>query len=159
MQTLGQRERHDLEAVLDHLVQDANVTHVGIIGRSMGAATAVSVAGSPPYSSIIAGMVLDSCYTSVEKVVTEVIMTQIFFLGRELVAMDVVDCGDDVETRISVPKQRTLLMQFLKQKKACLSHEVWKKSACGLQNTTQLVGAAFVITGPHHECILCSKSR
>jgi hypothetical protein len=55
------------------------VTQIGIIGRSMGAATAVSVAGSPPYSSIIAGMVLDSCYTSVEKVVTEVIMKKILF--------------------------------------------------------------------------------
>lgn len=48
--TLGARERSDVEAALDYLEASPLVSCSGILGRSMGAATAILVAGDEEYS-------------------------------------------------------------------------------------------------------------
>jgi pimeloyl-ACP methyl ester carboxylesterase len=69
--TLGWREREDLEAVLNYLEGIAEISHVALYGRSMGAATAMLVASDERFYHRIVGMVLDSCYTSVRQVLLE----------------------------------------------------------------------------------------
>ncbi|KAJ1496437.1 Alpha/Beta hydrolase protein, partial [Baffinella frigidus] len=69
--TLGHREKEDLQTVLDYLAELPYISHVGLYGRSMGAATALLVAADDKYYHRIRGMVLDSCYTSVRQVLQE----------------------------------------------------------------------------------------
>ena len=70
--TLGWREREDLVAALEYLASVPElVSHVALWGRSMGAATALLVASDDRFYHRVAGMVLDSCYTSVRQVLLE----------------------------------------------------------------------------------------
>jgi pimeloyl-ACP methyl ester carboxylesterase len=69
--TLGHREKEDLHMVLDYLTDLKCISHIGLYGRSMGAATALLVAADDKYYHRIRGMVLDSCYTSVRQVLQE----------------------------------------------------------------------------------------
>jgi len=57
--------------VLDYLSSLEWVTGIALYGRSMGAATALLVASSDRYYHKVAGMVLDSCYTSVRTVMRD----------------------------------------------------------------------------------------
>ncbi|EKX53507.1 hypothetical protein GUITHDRAFT_161065 [Guillardia theta CCMP2712] len=69
--TLGWKECDDLKSVLDYLSSNRNISSIGLYGRSMGAATAMLVAADESYYHLISGMVLDSCYTSVRQVISE----------------------------------------------------------------------------------------
>ena len=66
--SLGFYERDDLAAVVAHLRDQGNVSTLGLWGRSMGAATALMHGHRDPS---IAGMVVDSAFSSLEKLAEE----------------------------------------------------------------------------------------
>lgn len=66
--SLGFYEQDDLMAVIDYLRGSGLVSRIGLWGRSMGAATSVLVAARDPS---IAGMVLDSAFSSLTQVMYE----------------------------------------------------------------------------------------
>merc|ERR1712166_1011711 len=68
--SLGYYEKEDLSAVADFLRQSGRVSTLGLWGRSMGAATALQHGDRDPS---IAGMVLDSGFTSLEVLAAELV--------------------------------------------------------------------------------------
>jgi pimeloyl-ACP methyl ester carboxylesterase len=68
--SLGWYEKEDLQTVLEHLDSEPSIASIGIYGRSMGAATAVFGASG---DSRIAACVLDSTFSNISLVATEVI--------------------------------------------------------------------------------------
>eukprot|EP00658_Telonema_sp_P-2_P048563 TRINITY_DN3693_c0_g1_i3.p1 TRINITY_DN3693_c0_g1~~TRINITY_DN3693_c0_g1_i3.p1 ORF type:complete len:461 (-),score=129.65 TRINITY_DN3693_c0_g1_i3:172-1554(-) len=68
--SLGYYEKDDLAAVVDHLRQSGSVSTLGLWGRSMGAATALQHGDRDPS---IAGMVIDSGFTSLEVLSKELV--------------------------------------------------------------------------------------
>jgi pimeloyl-ACP methyl ester carboxylesterase len=68
--SLGYFERDDLSVVIDHLRQTGTVGCIGLWGRSMGAATALMHGDRDPS---IAGMVLDSPFTSLRDLAEELV--------------------------------------------------------------------------------------
>lgn len=68
--SLGYYEREDVKAVVAHLRANASVSTIGLWGRSMGAATALLHADRDP---TIAGIVVDSAFTSLEQLVQEIV--------------------------------------------------------------------------------------
>eukprot|EP00283_Hemiselmis_rufescens_P012034 CAMPEP_0173459680 /NCGR_PEP_ID=MMETSP1357-20121228/61827_1 /TAXON_ID=77926 /ORGANISM="Hemiselmis rufescens, Strain PCC563" /LENGTH=364 /DNA_ID=CAMNT_0014427163 /DNA_START=329 /DNA_END=1419 /DNA_ORIENTATION=+ len=97
--TLGGLERSDLECVLDYLSGLACVSGIGLHGRSMGAATALMVASCERYYHLVAGMVLDSCYTSVRDVLRDLAQG---YVGKVplLPTVPLLPVGDMVERTI-----------------------------------------------------------
>ena len=76
--SLGYFERDDLAVVVDHLRQSGTVGCIGLWGRSMGAATALLHSDRDPS---IAGMVLDSPFTSLRSLAEELVE---MFIGVNL---------------------------------------------------------------------------
>ena len=76
--SLGYHERDDLAIAIDHLRQSGTVGCIGLWGRSMGAATALMHGDRDPS---IAGMVLDSPFTSLRGLAEELVDV---FLGMNL---------------------------------------------------------------------------
>jgi len=68
--SLGFYERDDLAVVIEHLRQSGTVGCIGLWGRSMGAATALLHGDRDPS---IAGMVLDSPFTSLRSLAEELV--------------------------------------------------------------------------------------
>jgi pimeloyl-ACP methyl ester carboxylesterase len=68
--SLGYYERDDLAVVIEHLRQSGTVGCIGLWGRSMGAATALLHGDRDPS---IAGMVLDSPFTSLRSLAEELV--------------------------------------------------------------------------------------
>jgi len=68
--SLGCFEKEDLEAAVGYLRSTDKITTIGLWGRSMGAATSIYYGMEDPS---IAGMVLDSCYSSLSKVSEELV--------------------------------------------------------------------------------------
>lgn len=68
--TLGYHEKDDLRAVVDYLRSTNKVSTIGLWGRSMGASTALLHGHRDPS---IAAMVLDSPYSSLERLAREII--------------------------------------------------------------------------------------
>ncbi|DBA05199.1 TPA: hypothetical protein N0F65_005049 [Lagenidium giganteum] len=68
--SLGYFERDDVSAVIDHLRSQGHVSTIGLWGRSMGAATALLHADRDPS---MAGLVVDSAFTSLEQLVQEIV--------------------------------------------------------------------------------------
>ena len=68
--SLGFYERDDLAAVVAHLREQGNVSTLGLWGRSMGAATALMHGHRDPS---IAGMVVDSAFSSLETLARELV--------------------------------------------------------------------------------------
>jgi len=66
--SLGWHERDDIEVLIDYLRKERNVTTVGLWGRSMGAVTSLLHGDRDP---TIAGMVLDSPFSNLKNLVTE----------------------------------------------------------------------------------------
>ncbi|CDF34415.1 unnamed protein product [Chondrus crispus] len=65
--SLGVNEKHDVETVVDHLVNECAVSRIVLWGHSMGAATAVMYAGLCKRSPQIRALVLDSPFASFDK--------------------------------------------------------------------------------------------
>ena len=76
--SLGYYERDDLAIAVEHLRQSGSVGCIGLWGRSMGAATALLHGDRDPS---IAGMVLDSPFTSLRSVAEELVEV---FIGVNL---------------------------------------------------------------------------
>ncbi|PKA62626.1 hypothetical protein AXF42_Ash012213 [Apostasia shenzhenica] len=70
--TLGYNEKDDLRAVVNHLRADANVSFIGLWGRSMGAVTCLMYGAEDPS---IAGMVLDSPFSNLVELMMELVDT------------------------------------------------------------------------------------
>jgi len=68
--SLGWHERADLRVVVAHIRQHFRVSLVGLWGRSMGAATSLMFAAEDPS---IAGLVLDSPFSSLKTLVGELV--------------------------------------------------------------------------------------
>ena len=62
---MGYYEKDDLKTVIEYLRNSGRVSRIGLWGRSMGAATSLMYAPDDPS---IAGMVLDSPFTSLVQV-------------------------------------------------------------------------------------------
>ena len=60
LSTVGVLEQKDLRAIIDWLVETKHPSHIGVLGNSMGAATAVAEAGDDPRVEALA---LDSLHT------------------------------------------------------------------------------------------------
>lgn len=70
--SLGWFERDDVAMIIDHLRDSRRVSTVALWGRSMGAATALLHADRDPS---IAGLVLDSPFSDLTKLVNELVYT------------------------------------------------------------------------------------
>lgn len=70
--TLGWNEKDDLRAVVEYLRTDGNVSLIGLWGRSMGAVTSLMYGAEDPS---IAGMVLDSPFSDLVDLMTELVDT------------------------------------------------------------------------------------
>lgn len=70
--TLGWNEKDDLQAVVDYLRTDGNVSCIGLWGRSMGAVTSLLYGAVDPS---IAGMVLDSPFSNLVDLMMELVDT------------------------------------------------------------------------------------
>ena len=68
--TLGAREVLDVEAIVNHLRDQGRTSKIGIWGQSMGAVTALLYANRDPS---IAGIVLDSPFSSLNKLMMELV--------------------------------------------------------------------------------------
>eukprot|EP00008_Paramoeba_atlantica_P013909 CAMPEP_0201475458 /NCGR_PEP_ID=MMETSP0151_2-20130828/886_1 /ASSEMBLY_ACC=CAM_ASM_000257 /TAXON_ID=200890 /ORGANISM="Paramoeba atlantica, Strain 621/1 / CCAP 1560/9" /LENGTH=366 /DNA_ID=CAMNT_0047855559 /DNA_START=192 /DNA_END=1292 /DNA_ORIENTATION=- len=68
--SLGLYEKDDVETVIEYLRHSDSVSRIALWGRSMGAATAIMFGSSDPS---IAGMVLDSPFSNLNKVATELV--------------------------------------------------------------------------------------
>jgi len=68
--SLGWYERDDVEVVIEHLRKSNKVSTIGLWGRSMGAVTAIMYGDRDPS---IAGMVLDSPFSSLKTLVEELV--------------------------------------------------------------------------------------
>jgi alpha-beta hydrolase superfamily lysophospholipase len=66
--SLGWWEREDLAIIVDHLREKRRVSTIGLWGRSMGASTALLYSQRDPS---IAGMVLDSPFSNLNRIVDE----------------------------------------------------------------------------------------
>ena len=66
--SLGWYERDDVQLVVDYLRSNRNVNSIGLWGRSMGAVTALLHGDRDP---CIAGMILDSPFSSLKKLTIE----------------------------------------------------------------------------------------
>jgi alpha/beta superfamily hydrolase len=80
--SLGWYERDDVEVAVDWLRKSNKVSTIGIWGRSMGAVTGLMHADRDPS---IAGLVLDSPFTSLRTLAEELAKTySVLFLLNEL---------------------------------------------------------------------------
>lgn len=71
--TLGYKEQDDLSTVIAYLRSTGRVSMIGLWGRSMGAVTSIFYASRDPSS--IAGMVLDSPFSSLNNLTMELART------------------------------------------------------------------------------------
>lgn len=71
--TLGHKEQDDLSTVIAYLRSTGRVSMIGLWGRSMGAVTSIFYAARDPSS--IAGMVLDSPFSSLNELTLELAKT------------------------------------------------------------------------------------
>jgi len=69
---LGYKEKEDLQCVIDYLRSTETVTMLGLWGRSMGAVTSIFQASR---DTSIAGMVLDSPFSNLNKLSMELVKT------------------------------------------------------------------------------------
>jgi len=69
--TLGRNEARDLKIIIDHIKTKFGVEQVVLWGRSMGAVTAILFCAF--YHGIVQGIVLDSPFSSLEKLAMELI--------------------------------------------------------------------------------------
>ena len=75
--TLGHKETDDLLSVINYLAEQGKTSKVGFWGRSMGAATSMMFdAQKMPAGITIGGMVVDSGFSSLDKVVSGIAATQ-----------------------------------------------------------------------------------
>ncbi|KAI3948199.1 hypothetical protein MKX01_014798 [Papaver californicum] len=77
--TLGWNEKDDLQAVVNYLRSDGNVSCIGLWGRSMGAVTSLMYGAEDPS---IAGMVLDSPFSDLVDLMMELVDTYKFRLPK-----------------------------------------------------------------------------
>ncbi|ESQ47472.1 hypothetical protein EUTSA_v10020399mg [Eutrema salsugineum] len=77
--TLGWNEKDDLKAVVEFLRQDANISLIGLWGRSMGAVTSLMYGAEDPS---IAGMILDSPFSDLVDLMMELVDTYKFRLPK-----------------------------------------------------------------------------
>ena len=72
--SLGWYERDDVETVVEYLRKTNKVSTIGLWGRSMGAVTAIMYGDRDPS---IAGMVLDSAFSSLKELIEELVKSRV----------------------------------------------------------------------------------
>ena len=72
--SLGWYEREDVESVIEYLRKTNKVSTIGLWGRSMGAVTAIMYGDRDPS---IAGMVLDSAFSSLKELIEELVKERV----------------------------------------------------------------------------------
>jgi len=82
--SLGWYEKADLATVIEYLRATCTVTKIGLWGRSMGAVTCILYGAEDPS---IAGMVLDSPFASLEKLMHELVESQNYSIPSMFVSM------------------------------------------------------------------------
>lgn len=85
--SLGLLEKDDVAALIDHLVTSRMASRIALWGHSMGAATAIMYSGSKPKHTISCA-VLDSSYSSFEKLAENTVKTNVQPLPRQETAKD-----------------------------------------------------------------------
>lgn len=84
--SLGFFEKQDLASIVEHLWNTKQVSRIGLWGRSMGAATSIM------YSNLdhtIAGIVVDSPFTSLEDVMTELVLAHQSWVPKKVIKMGI----------------------------------------------------------------------
>ena len=72
--SLGWYEREDVESIIEYLRKTNKVSTIGLWGRSMGAVTAIMYGDRDPS---IAGMVLDSAFSSLKELIDELVKSRV----------------------------------------------------------------------------------
>ena len=75
---MGWYERDDVECVIEYLRKTNKVSTIGLWGRSMGAVTAIMYGDRDPS---IAGLVLDSAFSSLKVLIEELVKDRINLPG------------------------------------------------------------------------------
>lgn len=84
--SLGFFEKQDLASIVEHLWNSKRVSRIGLWGRSMGAATSIM------YSNLdhtIAGIVVDSPFTSLEDVMTELVLSHQSWVPKKMIKLGI----------------------------------------------------------------------
>ena len=84
--SLGFFEKQDLASIVEHLWDSKQVSRIGLWGRSMGAATSVM------YSNLdhtIAGIVVDSPFTSLEDIMTELVLAHQSWVPKKAIKLGI----------------------------------------------------------------------
>ena len=82
--SLGLYEQEDVTTVVQHLRASNSVTRIALWGRSMGAATSIMFNATDPS---IAGIVLDSPFTSLHTVAEELVRSNRFSVPKVLISL------------------------------------------------------------------------
>lgn len=148
--SLGWYERQDVECIVDYLRRSNKVSTIGLWGRSMGAVTALMYGDSDPS---VAGMVLDSPFSSLRLLVEELVkdkvplptfvLNQAIKLVKSTVKKKANFCLDDIEPinyakRCFIPALFTAALDdnFVKPHHSKLLYEVYQ----GDKNIIQIEG-------------------
>jgi pimeloyl-ACP methyl ester carboxylesterase len=84
--SLGFYEKQDLVNVVDYLWKTEKVSRIGLWGRSMGAATSIMYSQR---DHTIAGIVVDSPFTSLEDVMTELVLSHQSWIPKKAIKMGI----------------------------------------------------------------------
>eukprot|EP01133_Synstelium_polycarpum_P010917 gene10917-12722_t len=84
--SLGYYEKEDIATIVSHLRETGKTSTIGLWGRSMGAVTSILYAKEDP---TIAGMVLDSPFSSLVKVAEELVLSTVQKMPKLMISLGI----------------------------------------------------------------------
>ncbi len=100
--SLGYHEKNDVQTVLNYLKKSNKVSTIGLWGRSMGAVTALLSSKENNWNNIINCMVLDSCFSSLNKLVNEYVNKVVPFLPNFFIEIIKKYVSDIIEKKVNM---------------------------------------------------------
>ena len=100
--SLGYHEKNDVKTVLNYLKESNKVSTIGLWGRSMGAVTAILSAKDNNNLNIINCICLDSCFSSLNKLVNEYVNHVVPYLPNFLIEIIKKYVSDIIEKKVNM---------------------------------------------------------
>ena len=100
--SLGYHEKNDVQTVLNYLKKSNKVSTIGLWGRSMGAVTALLSSKENNWNNVINCIVLDSCFSSLNKLVNEYVNKVVPFLPNFFIEIIKKYVSDIIEKKVNL---------------------------------------------------------
>jgi fermentation-respiration switch protein FrsA (DUF1100 family) len=100
--SLGYNEKNDVQTILNYLRKSNKVSTIGLWGRSMGAVTALLSAKENNNNNIIDCIVLDSCFSSLNKLINEYVNKIVPLLPNFLINFIKKYVSDIIEKKVNM---------------------------------------------------------